>query len=108
MIAVDAKLRVGYHFAVDCVGRVWEARSLAYEGAHVLGANAANIGIMLLGNFEKQYPSLAQLASMERLVQLLQRYYAVPSTRVFGHRDLGPSLCPGEHLYPRVHDLRRA
>ena len=26
---------IGYHFAIDRNGRVWEARSLAYAGAHV-------------------------------------------------------------------------
>jgi hypothetical protein len=98
---------IGYHFIVDYGGRIWEGRSLAYEGAHVSGANQANIGIMLLGNFERQRPSLAQLASMEQLTNLLQEHFGIRSSRVYGHCDLGATLCPGQRLYPFVKELRR-
>jgi len=59
---------IGYHFVVDLEGRVWGGRSLVYEGAHVLSENRANVGIMLLGNFEKERPSSSQLAATRELV----------------------------------------
>jgi hypothetical protein len=98
---------IGYHLIVDYAGRVWEGRSLAYEGAHVLSENEANVGVMLLGNFERQQPSLAQLAAMAELVELLRTHYGIRRSRVYGHRDLGSSVCPGRNLYPYVAELRQ-
>lgn len=98
---------IGYHFVVDYSGCVWEARSLMYEGAHVSGANDRNIGIALLGNFEKQQPSVAQLGAMRQLVKLLAARYRINPSRFYGHRDLGHSLCPGRYLYPFVTNMRR-
>ena len=97
---------IGYHLAVDYVGRVWEGRSLSYEGAHVLSENEANIGVLLLGNFERQRPSLAQLSAMEDLVRILRHHFRISARRVYGHRDLGSSLCPGAHPYPYVRSMR--
>jgi N-acetyl-anhydromuramyl-L-alanine amidase AmpD len=99
---------IAYHLIVDYAGRVWEGRSLAFEGAHTMSANESNIGIMLLGNFERQAPSPAQLATLDDLVALLRRQYRIRRTRIYGHRDLSPSACPGRQLYPYVAQLRQA
>lgn len=99
---------IAYHLIVDYAGRVWEGRSLVFEGAHTANANEGNLGLMLLGNFEKQSPSAAQLATMGNLVELLRRQYRVRASRVYGHRDLSPSMCPGRQLYPYVAQLRHA
>ncbi len=99
---------IAYHLIVDYSGRVWEGRSLAYEGAHVSSENEGNIGVMLLGNFERQYPSASQLATLDELVGLLRRQYHVPAMSVYAHRDLSPTLCPGERLYPSVAEMRLA
>lgn len=95
---------LAYHFVVDYAGRVWEGRPLSYEGAHVSGENKANIGVMLLGNFEKQAPSPRQLSGCTTLVQGLRRQYGIKQHRVYGHRDIGASDCPGRYLYPHVQD----
>lgn len=97
---------IAYHLAVDYIGRVWEARSLSYEGAHVMSNNEGNIGVLLLGNFERQRPSTSQLAAMNDLIVVLRRTCGIRSSRVYGHRDLSPSACPGRQLYPYVAQLR--
>ena len=97
---------MGYHFVIDSVGRIWEARSLAYEGAHTSGQNEGNIGLMLLGNFEEQVPPAAQLQSLEHAVNRLRDRFRIKQHRVYGHRDLAQSLCPGKALYPLIKDLR--
>jgi N-acetyl-anhydromuramyl-L-alanine amidase AmpD len=97
---------IGYHFVVDYNGRVWEGRSLAYEGAHVLCENERNIGIMLLGNFEKQKPSPAQVRTIAELVPLLRRRWRIRRHRIYGHCDLGQSICPGRNLYSHVARMR--
>lgn len=97
---------IAYHLVVDYAGRVWEGRSLSYEGAHVSSANEGNLGVMLLGNFERQYPSAAQLSAMDDLIAILRRQYGLSAGRVYGHRDLGPTLCPGYRLYPAVAEIK--
>lgn len=97
---------IAYHFIMDYTGRVWEGRSLAYEGAHVAGNNESNIGIMLLGNFEQQDVSTEQIASLKTLVSLVREKYGIKAHRVYGHRDLSPSVCPGKNLYAYVDKLR--
>jgi hypothetical protein len=97
---------VGYHFVVDYAGRVWEGRSLAYEGAHVAYQNEGNIGIMLLGNFEKQKPSEAQWQACACLASALRDRFMIKRHRIYGHRDIGHSVCPGQYVYARVERLR--
>jgi len=97
---------IAYHFVIDYAGRIWEGRSLAYEGAHVSGANAGNIGIMALGNFEQQRPADLQLDSLVRLVHHLRELYGIAGSGVYGHRDLGHSVCPGRYLYGQIDRLR--
>ncbi|MBU4200687.1 MAG: peptidoglycan recognition protein family protein [Verrucomicrobia bacterium] len=100
---------IGYHFIVDYAGRIWEGRSLAFEGAHVSGMNKQNMGVMLLGNFEEQQPSADQIDSLFQLVDSLQRQYALPHGSIYGHCDLGQSVCPGKHLYaPFVAELKQS
>ena len=97
---------IGYHFVVDCAGRVWEGRSLSYEGAHVSGQNPRNIGVMLLGNFEEQWPCSKQRVSLKQLVELLRGHYGIRRRCIYGHRDLGQSVCPGRNLYSYVKKMR--
>jgi N-acetyl-anhydromuramyl-L-alanine amidase AmpD len=97
---------IGYHYIIDRAGRVIEGRPLAYQGAHVSKQNPHNVGVMLLGNFEKQSPSQAQLAAMQSTLRYLMAKYRVPVKRVYTHRELGPTVCPGRNLQPRVASLR--
>ena len=98
---------IGYHFAVDPAGRVWEARPLGWQGAHVKDHNPGNIGIVVLGNFEVQTPSVLQLEGVRRHVQTLMRAYNVPRTRVHTHRDWGAkTACPGGTLQSSLERLQ--
>lgn len=97
---------VGYHFIIDRSGTVWEGRSVAYQGAHVSGENEHNLGIMVLGNFEQQQPSQAQLTTLSRLMQGASRTYRVPRSRVYTHRELNSTACPGRYLQPSISAIR--
>ncbi|NCC50824.1 MAG: N-acetylmuramoyl-L-alanine amidase [Spartobacteria bacterium] len=99
---------IAYHFIVDQAGRVWEGRSLQYQGAHVSDHNAGNVGIMLLGNFERQQPSEQQLTGLNGLVGVLRQVFPIPADRVYGHCDLAQTLCPGARLYPHIARMRTA
>lgn len=98
---------IAYHFIVDYAGRIWEGRSLAYEGAHVSGQNIENLGVMLLGNFEEQAPAVTQVGALFQLVEALRRKHPIAADCIYGHCDLGWSACPGHYLYqPFVGRLR--
>jgi len=98
---------IGYHFIVDRAGRAWEARPLMLQGAHVRDHNEHNIGVMVLGNFDRQRPSSEQLQGVESLVSRLMRQHHVPLKKIYTHRELGPTTCPGNHLQPHMDAVRR-
>jgi hypothetical protein len=100
---------IGYHYIVDRNGRVWEGRSLQYQGAHVRNHNENNIGVLLLGNFEQQSPSDRQLEAMQQHVSLLMRRYNVPISRVTTHREweTANTICPGHTLQVHMDRVRR-
>ncbi len=97
---------IGYHFMIDYAGRVWEGRSLKYLGAHVSSRNPGNIGIVLLGNFEIQKPSAAQQSALVKLVAACRKFYAISRRRIYGHRNLDATLCPGKNLYAFLPTLK--
>ena len=98
---------IGYHFMIDRAGRLWEGRSLRFQGAHVKDNNEHNVGVMVLGNFDRQDPTEAQLAALRATVSQLMRHYRVPLNRVYTHQELMSTACPGRALQPRMVSLRR-
>ncbi|QQE12503.1 N-acetylmuramoyl-L-alanine amidase [Planctomycetota bacterium] len=99
---------IGYHYIIDRAGRVWEGRSIKYQGAHVSKHNPHNVGVMLLGNFEKQKPTKAQLATLQTTLRSLMRKYRVPVKRIYTHRELMPTKCPGRNLQPLTVKIRKS
>ena len=99
---------IGYHFAVDRAGRVWQARSLLHQGAHVRNHNQHNIGIVVLGNFDRQSPTADQVHGLTDLVTYLRCIYAMAQTEIWTHRELAdePTSCPGEALMAQVRAFR--
>jgi hypothetical protein len=97
---------IAYHFVVDRAGRVWQARPLVYQGAHVKGHNEHNLGIVLLGNFEVQSPTAAQLTSLRAFIGFLRGLYVIPLTEVFTHGELGQTRCPGKQLQAYMNRAR--
>ncbi|MBL9149601.1 MAG: N-acetylmuramoyl-L-alanine amidase [Phycisphaerae bacterium] len=99
---------IGYHFVIDRAGVVWEARSLQWQGAHVKDRNEGNVGILVMGNFEVQRPTPAQLAALRTHLYAVCAYFSVPWTRVFSHREWpgAQTLCPGQNLQVEFVALR--
>ena len=98
---------IGYHFvigngngmadgAVEPTFRWREQMHGAHAG--VADYNNLGIGIVLIGNFQTQPPSTAQLASLERLVTALSQEYGITTENVIGHNDVKATACPGRHF----------
>lgn len=98
---------IGYHFAIDRQGRVWQLRSLKYQGQHVRYNNEHNIGVVVLGNFELQKPTQAQLDRIKTFGNLLRKQYNLPISRVKTHQEIVRTECPGEYMQPYMVRIRR-
>lgn len=98
---------IGYHFLIDARGKIYQGRSLRWQGAHAYGANnIANIGICLLGDFDSHPPTEAALRSLEGLVDALRERHQIARARVVGHRELKATDCPGRYLEEWVREYR--
>jgi uncharacterized protein with LGFP repeats len=120
---------IGYNFAIDSFGRIWEARAGGIDepvvGAQAGGYNVYSTGIAILGSYGAQRISPVALAALEHLIAwklslhgapceghvtvrvtrqgaFYSRYpagAAVRLPRVAGHRDADSTDCPGDALY---------
>lgn len=100
-------LGIGYHFVIgngDGMGDGEVEPTFRWRqqlhGAHA-GENEHNqhgIGITLVGNFEKQPPTTAQLAAVKRLVSTLKAGYGMTSGDVVSHKDIKATACPGKYF----------
>lgn len=104
---------VGYHLMISPGGQVYEGRRLYYKGSHTENANTGKIGILIMGNFEKEFlgllggvPSAAQIAGAKKLVLSLKLPF--PTLRTLGgHKDFKVTTeCPGNQMYPLLDDMR--
>ena len=90
---------VGYHFLIDPAGRIYEGRSLAFQGAHAGGDNnVGNIGVCLPGNFQNLRPPPVATAALRRLLDRLRAQHTIPRTRVYPHDRFTTTDCPGRRL----------
>ena len=97
---------IGYHFAIDPAGRLWQGRPLTWQGAHVKARNEGNIGVVVLGNYERQIVNGAQVAAIETTLRLLMRKYNVPVSRVRTHQEWAATACPGRTLQQVMVNIR--
>ncbi|MEI8104589.1 MAG: peptidoglycan recognition protein [Actinomycetes bacterium] len=124
---------IGYNFLIDRFGTVYEGRGGGIErnviGAHAEGFNTGTVGIALIGNFMHASPPPAMHAALVRLLSWrLDLAHIDPlstvsyvsggnlkfkaGTRVelraiSGHRDSGPSECPGNIAYGLLPSVAR-
>jgi len=124
---------IGYNFLVDRFGTVYEGRGGGIEknviGAHAEGFNTATTGVALIGNYSAATPpSVQQDALVELLAWRLDVAHIDPMSRVVytsggnykfragkvvtlpaisGHRDTGPSECPGAGAYALLGTIQK-
>lgn len=97
---------IGYHAAVDDLGRVYMLRPIAHKGAHVGGWNTGNVGIMFHGNYMHDELTAAQKETLKWLFtggfnilwpSVSERQLSLAR----GHQewpDHGSNACPGTNL----------
>lgn len=100
---------LGYHFVIGNgtdtkdglieVGSRWPKQKW---GAHAKTAdnryNDYGIGICLVGNFDIDRPTAAQMQSVSKLVAYLMKTYKIPASNVLGHGETKATDCPGKNM----------
>ena len=125
---------IGYNFLVDKYGQVFEGRGGGIDknvvGAHAQGFNTGSTGVAVLGTYTSVRVSTAARAALVRLlawrldvahVDPLSKLTwisggnpefpagtAVNLRAVSGHRDTGPTSCPGGALYAQLPGIASA
>ena len=112
---------IGYNFAIDRFGRIWEGRAgginLAVIGAHALGANYEGTGIVALGDFSGMTANQAMLDAYGQLIGWKLYIHGSDATgsapftlgegairggqtvdlpHVIGHQTVQETSCPGQ------------
>jgi N-acetyl-anhydromuramyl-L-alanine amidase AmpD len=96
-----------YHFLIAPDGRIFEGRPVEYEPeSNTNYSLAGNIGVEMMGDFNRQRPHKAQLESVVRLTAWLAQQHHIDLDHVRTHRDAaqGQTDCPGRDFYRYVRD----
>ncbi|WP_030672697.1 peptidoglycan recognition protein [Streptomyces sp. NRRL B-1347] len=125
---------IGYNFAVDKCGNIYEGRAggvaKAVLGAHTLGFNTNSMGIAVLGTYTSAAPPKAAVTAVARLTawklglfganprgttylksgggNLYRKGTKVRLNVISGHRDGFATECPGRRLYSKLGTARSA
>ncbi len=92
---------IPYHYVIAPDGRIYSARPLALAGdTNTEYRPEGHALVMLLGNFEEQRPSAAQLRSTVALMAGLAAQHGLDASSIASHKDYSAqTVCPGRHLY---------
>ncbi|WGD37118.1 N-acetylmuramoyl-L-alanine amidase [Lysinibacter sp. HNR] len=120
----------GYNFIVDKFGTIYEGRKGSIDrpviAGHAYGFNTQTMGVAVLGNFNTEPVSEELIKSLGDLFGWRLEMAGVKAgptsettltvgpdhvetktvNTIHGHRDLNPTECPGENLYPRLGEIR--
>jgi LysM repeat protein len=98
---------IGYHFLVGKDGKIYEGRPVKFQGAHC-GDNANNLGISVIGDMHHHLPNARQVRALKAFLDDQRVRFDVPKSRVFGHREIKPTICPGDALFAWIKAYRAA
>jgi hypothetical protein len=125
---------IGYNFLIDRYGQVFEGRYGGVDrpvvGAHAMGFNYESVGVALIGTYTSTAPTPAQERALVKLLAWRldvahvdpRSYVRATSTgnpryppgtvvtlrAISGHRDTGPTECPGNIAYAELPAITRA
>jgi len=90
---------VPYHYLLDLEGRIYEGRDWRYMGeTNTAYDPGGHFLISVIGNYERQDPTPAQLAAIADLMAWALEEFQLPLERIGGHYNYATTGCPGQHL----------
>lgn len=92
---------IPYHYVIAPDGRIYAARPLAQAGdTNTEYDPRGHALLMLVGNFEVQQPTAAQLDSAVTLTAWLAQANGLGLDAIASHKDFSQqTVCPGQNLY---------
>ncbi len=92
---------IPYHYVIAPDGRIYSARPLEQAGdTNTEYDPRGHALVMLVGNFEEQQPTAAQLTAAVDLTAWLAREHQLGLDSIASHKDYSAqTVCPGKNLY---------
>ena len=125
---------LGYNVVVDKFGRLWEGRygglNSTVVGAHAGGFNTGTFGVSMLGNYDAAPTTPVMIDAVAAIIAWKFSLYGVDPAgtttltsggggtaryaagervtlpTIFGHRDVGSTVCPGRYGYAQLPVIR--
>ena len=95
---------IGYHYAIDSEGKVFQMQAVTTVSYHAYMANTPNIGVVLVGNYESDRPTPQMKAACKALDRYLRSRY--PVRHVYLHSETKATLCPGKNAAAMLTEIR--
>lgn len=96
---------VPYHFLLDLNGGIYEGRDYHFMGeTNTTYDPGGHFLISVIGNYELQEPTKAQLASIADLMAWALKEFDLPIDRIGGHYNYADTGCPGKNLRKYLED----
>jgi hypothetical protein len=96
---------IAYHLLIDREGNVFEGRPVDAVGDTATSYDpAGHLLACLLGDYDRQEPTAAQMVSLVRLLAWASGAYSVLPESLGGHRDYAATACPGASVYRLIED----
>jgi hypothetical protein len=96
---------VPYHFLIDLDGKVYEGRDWHYMGeTNTTYDPTGHLLISILGNYNRQEPTQAQLDAIADLMAWAVQRFHVPLDSIRGHYQYAQTDCPGKNLRKYLED----
>ncbi len=96
---------VPYHFLMDLNGTIYEGRDYHFMGeTNTSYEPNGHFLISIIGNYNRQQPTQAQLNSIADLMAWAVHEFHVPLDRIGGHYNYAQTSCPGQYLRNYLED----
>lgn len=96
---------VPYHYLIDLDGHVYEGRDWHYMGeTNTTYDPSGHLLISILGNYNLQEPTPAQLDAIASVMAWAVKTFDVPLDSIRGHYNYAETNCPGKNLRKYLED----
>jgi len=96
---------VPYHYLIDLDGHVYEGRDWHYMGeTNTTYDPSGHLLISILGNYNLQEPTRAQLDAIANVMAWAVKKFDVPLDSIRGHYNYAETDCPGKNLRKYLED----
>ncbi|TWP28364.1 N-acetylmuramoyl-L-alanine amidase [Apibacter muscae] len=117
----DSRADIGYHYAIDKDGKIYEGRDIKFKGSHVNKANTGKIGIVLLADLSTDDAGMGWRSTFEwsngeltnklersllKLCKFLDDLYGIEI--LAGHMEINTDrYCPGNLTMAKINNWRK-